>query len=208
MTGPTRRYRFDPYMAKVLPSPTRFTCPSNVVTAFVAPVAPALAAKAVVAAPRFVLVNFKQEAAFFLAPFKLTVGDRVVVEGDRGEHVGRVECITTTQPASFTGSKKVLRRCTETDLAKVAAKTLREESAVRKVQVQIDSLGLSKAVVYDTELQFDEQKLTIYVKRPSSKTFVDFRKLQRGLFREFRCRIWLAYMDEVEVERKQLCEGL
>jgi len=31
----------------------------------------------------------------------------------------------------------------------------------------------------------------------ASKCFVDFRKLQRSLFREFRCRIWLVNWAEV-----------
>ncbi|CUG46629.1 Hypothetical protein, putative, partial [Bodo saltans] len=39
---------------------------------------------------RFAIVAFKHETATFMAPFKLTVGDIVVVEGDRGENIGTV----------------------------------------------------------------------------------------------------------------------
>ena len=227
MTGPTRRYRNDPYGAKVLMSPkslaafySQQTPTTNYASAYVQPPTPVATVQqpayvmpvavtpvkrtAAPSATRYALVNFKQEAGIFLAPFRISVGDRVVVDGDRGEHVGTVGKISTEQPANFNGAKKIIRRCTAEDMSAVDAKTRRESAATRTVQGLVDTLGLNKVVVHDTELQFDQQKLTIYVRRPSPKTFVDFRKLQRGLFREFRCRIWLAYMDEVEVERPML----
>ena len=40
----------------------------------------------------------------------------------------------------------------------------------------------------DVEFQYDGQKVTIYY---SSNGSVDFRQLQRQLFRDFRCRVWL-----------------
>lgn len=225
LTGPTRRYRNDPYSAKVLLSPKSLASFYNSVEtasyaqpviqpvalvpqqAFAAPLTATPLKRAApqqsssVSAPRYALVDFKQEAGIFLAPFRVSVGDRVIVDGDRGEHVGTVHSISTNKPVNFENSKKIVRRCTPEDLAALEAKTRREAAATRACQALVDTLGLNKVVVNDTEFQFDQQKLTIYVRRPSPKSFVDFRKLQRGLFREFRCRIWLAYMDEVEAER-------
>jgi cell fate regulator YaaT (PSP1 superfamily) len=146
---------------------------------------------------RFAVLKFKHESATFLAPFKIVVGDIVVVEGDRGENIGTVAEISKEMPA-FSVAAKVLRRATDKDLAALKAQREREAAATQSTRALAESLGLHGRVE-DTEYQFDQNKLTIFVSRPTKTTFVDFRKLQRTLFREFRCRIWCAYMDEVEV---------
>jgi hypothetical protein len=145
---------------------------------------------------RYVIVQFKYETATFLAPFKTTIGDIVVVEGDRGENIGTVAEIQKDAPA-FAVVAKVLRRATEKDLAALKAQREREAAATLSTRAVAESLGLHGRVE-DAEYQFDLNKLTIFVSRPTKTTFVDFRKLQRTLFREFRCRIWCSYMDEIE----------
>lgn len=63
-------------------------------------------------------------------------------------------------------------------------------------------LELSREVtLVDCEYQFTREKITLYVSRPSRSIFVDFRSMQRKLFRTFRCRIWIAYMDEVSHDK-------
>ncbi|KAG5469374.1 hypothetical protein LSCM1_02591 [Leishmania martiniquensis] len=63
---------------------------------------------------------------------------------------------------------------------------------------ELKMLELSREVtLVDCEYQFTREKITLYVSRPSRSIFVDFRSMQRKLFRTFRCRIWIAYMDEV-----------
>ncbi|CBZ29902.1 conserved hypothetical protein [Leishmania mexicana MHOM/GT/2001/U1103] len=63
---------------------------------------------------------------------------------------------------------------------------------------ELKMLELSREVtLLDCEYQFTREKITLYVSRPSRNIFVDFRSMQRKLFRTFRCRIWIAYMDEV-----------
>jgi len=146
--------------------------------------------------PRFAVIRFKHESCTFLAPFKIAVNDTVVVEGDRGENIGVVSEIMKDAP-KFVVTAKILRKALDRDLAQLAAQRERENIAVRATRSMAESLGLA-GKVEDAEYQFDMNKLTIFVRRPSKSTFVDFRKLQRGLFREFRCRIWCAYMDEVE----------
>lgn len=143
------------------------------------------------------MVQFKHDSMTFLAPFRVSTGDLVVVEGDRGENIGIVSTISKDAPTSFAVDRKIIRRATEADHSALAQQRDREAAAVRTTQAMAESLGL-QGRVEDAEYQFDLNKLTIFVRRASKTGFVDFRKLQRGLFREFRCRIWCAYMDEVE----------
>ncbi|CUG46586.1 Hypothetical protein, putative [Bodo saltans] len=208
------RFRYEPYGARVIAcvpieSPSKFAVAA---VAAIAPPTPIAAAKSVAAAltaapvavlaapkpagPRFAVVSFKHESATFLAPFKISAGDIVVVEGDRGENIGTVAEIQKDAPLFAVGAK-VLRRATEKDLAALKAQREREAAATLSTRAVAESLGLHGRVE-DAEYQFDLNKLTIFVSRPTKTTFVDFRKLQRTLFREFRCRIWCSYMDEIE----------
>jgi cell fate regulator YaaT (PSP1 superfamily) len=153
-------------------------------------------AKVKASSVRYAFVQFKHESATFLAPFKISTGDLVVVEGDRGENIGVVSDITKETP-SYSVNKSVLRRATDKDRMALAQQRERESAATATTRAMAVALGLHGRVE-DAEYQFDLNKLTIFVRRPTKTTFVDFRKLQRGLFREFRCRIWCAYLDEVE----------
>jgi len=153
-------------------------------------------ANVIVGSTRYAVIKFKQETVTFLAPFRVFVDDIVVVEGDRGENVGIVQEITQLKP-SFALSSKILRKASDKDLAALRVQREKEQAALNMVQSLAASLNLH-CTVEDVEYQFDMNKLTIFVRRSAKNAFVDFRKLQRGLFREFRCRIWCSYMDEVE----------
>jgi cell fate regulator YaaT (PSP1 superfamily) len=145
---------------------------------------------------RYAVVRFKQETFTFIAPFRIAPGETVVVEGDRGENIGVVVEITQVVPG-FEVTSRILRIATDKDMAALAAQRERELAVKKSVQSLSASIGLH-ATIEDVEYQFDLNKLTIFVRRSAKGGFVDFRKLQRSLFREFRCRIWCAYMDEVE----------
>lgn len=212
------RYRNDPYSARVLPSPLKCVdeepleqpvCKPLAQIAVPLPVEPLSAMspqalKAPASVPRYAIVQFKQESIMYVAPFRVTAGDTVVVEGDRGENIGVVSDVSTKKP-SFAVSAKILRRATKKDLEALSAQRAKEALALKATRQLAESVGLN-ASVEDVELQFDMNKLTVYVRRASKNVFVDFRKLQRGLFREFRCRIWLAYMDEVEAAQLTLSQ--
>ncbi|KAL7705427.1 hypothetical protein N2W54_000389 [Lotmaria passim] len=63
---------------------------------------------------------------------------------------------------------------------------------------ELQMLELSRQVtLVECEYQFTREKITLFVSRPSRSIFVDFRRMQRKLYRTFRCRIWIAYMDEI-----------
>jgi len=151
------------------------------------------------AKPRFALVKFKHESCMFQAPFRVTVGDCVFVEADRGEHVGTIEQITSVVP-KFNVPSKIIRHATPADHEVLARQRIREDNTTQTVQKLAESFGLGIRVV-DTEFQSDGNKLTVYF---ASKVFVDFRKLQRSLFRDYRCRIWLVNWNEVRHGQTQL----
>ena len=158
--------------------------------------------KAAAAVTHFAVVRFKYESFTYIAPFRVSVGDVVVVEGDRGEHAGKVESITTTAP-SFEVSNRIVRKATTKDHQLMDAHREKELTAVSTCRRLAESTGLGNIKVLDAEFQFDMNKLTIYFR--AKTTYIDFRKLQRGLFKEFRCRIWLSHMDEVEAIERQHC---
>lgn len=137
---------------------------------------------------RYAFVRMKYDTMTFVAPFRVAVGDLVVVEGDRGENLGEVQDILAEKP-SYAVTARILRKATPRDREQLEAKRQKELQATRSSQSLADSLGLSLTIA-DTEFQFDYGKLTVYFRSKSRHT--DFRKLQRGLFREFRCRIWLT----------------
>jgi len=140
----------------------------------------------------FALIGFKHETAMYRAPFRVAVGDVVIVEADRGEHIGVVQSITTTRPA-YNVPSEILRHASTVETSIIDDLTMKEKRVTLQIQKLAESFGLGIRVV-DTEFQMDGNKLTVFF---SSRVFVDFRKLQRSLFREFRCRIWLVNWAEV-----------
>ena len=150
----------------------------------------------------YAVVKFKYESFTYVAPFRVSRGDLVVVDGDRGVHCGTVSDVSTTTPP-FPVSNRILRKATPKDRSTMQSVTEREKSALATVRRMAESSGLTNIRILDVEYQLDMNKLTIYFR--AKTTYIDFRKLQRGLFKEFRCRIWLSHMDEVEAIEKQHC---
>jgi len=145
----------------------------------------------------YVTVNFKHDTYPYEAPFRVSVGDFVIVDGDRGENFGVVKHVTTVKPNRPVASK-VLRKASAKDRDTHAALRRKEQAATKFCENAVKEIGLSMSIV-DTEYQFDQNKLSIFFK---SKGMVDFRRLQRVLFREFRCRVWMVNWNEVEVAKE------
>ena len=140
----------------------------------------------------YALVGFKHDTAMYQAPFRVAPGDVVIVEADRGEHIGVVQSITTNKP-KYNVPSRVVRRASAAETAMIDDMTMKEEHTAPAIQKTAESIGLGIRIV-DVEFQLDMNKLTVFF---ASKCFVDFRKLQRALFREYRCRIWLVNWTEV-----------
>jgi len=167
------------------PSPVKPAAPTVVA-------APKATAPVAAKGPHYALVGFKHEAGMYQAPFRVAVGDVVIVEADRGEHIGVVQEITTTAP-KYNVPCRIVRHANPTEYELIDDLTAQEKSATTSIQKLAESLGLGIRVI-DTEFQMDRNKLTVFF---ASKVFVDFRKLQRSLFRDYRCRIWLVNWAEV-----------
>jgi len=128
----------------------------------------------------------------YQAPFRVSAGDVVIVEADRGEHIGVVQEVTTVAP-KYNVPCRVLRRASHAAFTAFETAKAKEATTTKAIQKLSESIGLGIKIV-DTEFQMDSNKLTVFF---SSKIFVDFRKLQRSLFRDYRCRIWLVNWAEV-----------
>ena len=140
----------------------------------------------------FAVVGFKHEVGTYQAPFRVAIGDVVVVQADRGEHIGVVQSISTVKP-KFNVPCRIVRRASAAEARHRVELHERERSVSQSVQKLAESFGLGIRNV-DVEFQADNNKLTVFF---ASKCFVDFRKLQRSLFRDYRCRIWLTNWNEV-----------
>jgi hypothetical protein len=145
----------------------------------------------------FVVVMFKYELCSFQCRFVVCQGDWVVVQADRGEHVGRVQSVTT-EPPVFHVPYQILRHANFTEIASVEANHPRETQAAQRIHQIAMDLQLPLAIT-DTEFYSDGNKMTVFF---SSKTTVDFRELQRRVFREFRRRIWLINNAEVQYRNR------
>jgi len=152
-------------------------------------------APSVEAVTRFVSIKFKYETFTYSTPFPLSVGENVVVEGDRGIHMGVVTGVNVAAPADGQEPARVVRRPSAKDAQLWESLCAKAAVATTFAQDSVKDLALTKLMrVTDAEYQLDQNKLTIFFR---SELLVDFRKLQRVLFKEFRCRVWLVNLDEV-----------
>jgi hypothetical protein len=149
---------------------------------------------ALVQVKHYAIVKFKHDTYPYEAPFRVAVGDHVIVEGDRGENYGTIKEITTEKPTRPVASK-VIRKATTKDRELHTQLRRKEQTATKFCENAVKDFGLNMSIV-DTEYQLDQNKLSIYFK--THKGMVDFRRLQRVLFREFRCRVWLVNWNELE----------
>ncbi len=139
-------------------------------------------------------IRLKHEVLLYRCPFQVNVGDYVVMQGDRGENTGVVQRLVNEPPAHSI-SCEILRFASDEDLERLEAQRQREEAAKHFAQGVSDALNLNIKIV-DTEFQSDGNKLTVYF---SSRRMIDFRQLQRQLFKQYRCRIWLVnWMDVIK----------
>ncbi|KAG8341100.1 PSP1 C terminal conserved region [Trypanosoma vivax] len=142
------------------------------------------------------VVSFKYGMDAFEAPFPVEVGVAVVTEGDRGEDMGFVQCVHqhTCRPVHAVG--RLLRIASPYDIQRHDALVQKEEEALRKMRVLAKQVKCT-AFIKDAMYQLDGRKVTFIIAR-SARSYVDFRRLQRAAFDVFRCRVWLAYLDEIE----------
>ena len=146
----------------------------------------------------FAEVSFKgtRRGYFRFDALELSPGDRVIVQSDRGEDLGRVtalgsiaerKCSSSGGCATPTPSLRVIRRAGPEEVSRARHKAEDERRARLETRRHVARHGL-KMKVTETEWQFDRRKLIIYF---TAEKRVDFRALVRDLARAFRTRIEL-----------------
>ena len=146
----------------------------------------------------FAEVSFKgtRRGYFRFDALDLSPGDRVIVQSDRGEDLGRVtalgsiaerKCSSSGGCATPTPTLRVIRRAGAEEVSRATHKAEDERRARLETRKHVARHGL-KMKVTETEWQFDRKKLIIYF---TAEKRVDFRALVRDLARAFRTRIEL-----------------
>jgi hypothetical protein len=129
---------------------------------------------------------------------RLSGGDYVLTEADRGVDVGRVVSVLMNPSFRETkGAKLILRLATQSEVRQLPQKAEREARALQLGQAKVAESGLPM-VITGAEFQFDGKKLTFYY---SASTYIDFRVLVRNLFKVFGTRIWMVCNEGSEQER-------
>ena len=137
-------------------------------------------------------VSFREAGkVYYFAPekFKLTAGQRVIVETARGVEMGTVKVGNKMVPKSEIVSplKPITRPATPEDLEKDEKNHKAEADAAVICKKKIAAHGLEMSLV-DVEYTFDNAKLIFYF---TCESRVDFRELVKDLASTFRTRIEL-----------------
>ena len=163
-------------------------------------------------------VNFREAGkVYYFSPgkYKLSKGERVIVETSRGLEMGTVKLGNKTVNESEIVSplKPVTRIATKEDIIKDEANRKAEAEAAEICKKKIESHGLGMDLV-GVEYTFDNSKLIFYF---TCETRVDFRELVKDLATTFKTRIELRQIgirDEAKMMgglgvcgRKFCCAG-
>ena len=137
-------------------------------------------------------ISFREAGKiYYFAPekFKLTAGQRVIVETARGVEMGTVKVGNKMVPSDeiVTPLKPITRPATPEDIEKDAKNHKAEEDAAVICKKKIAAHGLEMSLV-DVEYTFDNAKLIFYF---TCESRVDFRELVKDLASTFRTRIEL-----------------
>jgi len=142
------------------------------------------------------LVQFKCHQNEFASAIALEKGQFVVVQGDRGVDIGVVIRINTATQRSYverTGpTGNILRHATQREVDYWATELKAEEAAAVEFCQQRATRSFLPMEIRYAEFQFDKKKLTFYF---DSKARVDFVQLNRDLYREYGCRIWMEKLS-------------
>lgn len=149
-------------------------------------------------------INFCEAGKiYYFSPegFKLSVGDKVIVETSRGVELGIVK--VANKIVDFTDIisplKPVTRPATKSDIEHYEKNCAAEADAIEVCQKKVEAHGLGMKLV-GAEYTFDNSKLIFYF---TCESRVDFRELVRDLASTFRTRIELRQIG-IRDEAKML----
>ncbi|UCB52089.1 MAG: hypothetical protein JSV10_08885 [Candidatus Zixiibacteriota bacterium] len=148
------------------------------------------------------LVEFKgSRKEYFSNPDCLSIrpGDYAIVQAERGEDMGRV---TKKVPAQMAKLEKkphrILRLATPEDLDRLRSNREKERECLKECERMVSERNLQMKLV-DTELQFDNNKITFYF---TAEKRVDFRELVKELASTYKTRIELRQIGVRDEARR------
>ena len=163
-------------------------------------------------------INFREAGKiYYFSPksFKLTLGDKVIVETSRGVEMGTVKVGNKLIPVTeiVPPLKEVTRVATDDDIERDNRNHELEIEAALICKKKVEAHKLEMSIVA-TEYTFDNSKLIFYF---TAESRVDFRELVKDLASSFRTRIELRQIgirDEAKMMgglavcgRKYCCAG-
>ena len=133
--------------------------------------------------------------------FPFEVGDFVIVEVDKGEHLGKVAHLEMKSGAKPLEEIefRVLRKAVSKDIQTFREICSREQESMKVCKRKVMEHNLPMKLV-DVEYQFDLRKLTFYF---TADGRIDFRELVKDLAAHFKVRIELRQIG-VRDETKRL----
>ena len=149
-------------------------------------------------------VNFREAGKiYYFSPesFKLSLGDKVIVETSRGVELGVVKVGNKIVDSKDIVSplKPVTRPATAQDIEQYEKNRAAEDEAIAICQKKVEAHNLGMKLV-GAEYTFDKSKLIFYF---TCESRVDFRELVRDLASTFRTRIELRQIG-IRDEAKML----
>jgi len=137
------------------------------------------------------------------SPKKYILGDWIIFEADRGEDCAKIVKITSLiRYLEVTGNKvnlykelipKKIYRKAQFSQIELQEKTDKEEEAKKNCAFKIETENLDMQLI-SCEYQWDYNKLTFFY---SSDEKVDFRKLVKELYKEYKVRIWMCSIGKL-----------
>ncbi|MCD6308139.1 MAG: hypothetical protein J7M24_04000, partial [Candidatus Latescibacteria bacterium] len=147
-------------------------------------------------------VEFKgSRREYYVSPDNLDVkeSEHVIVQADRGEHIGRVNRFG--QRKLFPNAKElksIIRHASYTDMQIMMDNKRKEDEAFTVCHRKIEEHGLKMKLV-DVEYQFDGNKICFYF---TADKRIDFRALVKDLAAEYRTRIELRQIGVRDEARR------
>jgi cell fate regulator YaaT (PSP1 superfamily) len=138
---------------------------------------------------------------YFACPdtISLKPGDFVIVQADRGEHIGRfLRCGPRSHYPQAKEIKSILRKASYTDVEIMVDNRRKDEEAFEVCLKKIETHDLKMKLV-DVEYQFDGNKICFYF---TADKRIDFRALVKDLAAEYRTRIELRQIGVRDEARR------
>jgi len=153
--------------------------------------------------PDIYLIEFKgYRKGFYVNPNHLLIqeGEYVLVQGERGEDMGKVIKKVEREDVSpfFEKPLKIKRKATSDDLEKSKINREKEQDALKNCQRMVLQRNMEMKVV-DAEFQFDCNKITFFF---TADKRIDFRELVKELAAIYKTRIELRQIGVRDEARR------